>query len=77
MHRIPAVRADLSERGRFLRMVDVVDQVSLSAPTINRLHRRGEFPAKVRISERAIGWWESDIEAWKASRGRAVQTTTK
>ena len=57
-------------RGRFLRMPDVVAHVRLSAPTINRLHRKGEFPRKVRISPGAVGWWESEIEAWKADRER-------
>jgi prophage regulatory protein len=60
-------------RGRFLRMPDVVGEVKLSAPTINRLHRKGEFPKKVRISANAVGWWESEIEAWKAARGRVEQ----
>ena len=55
-------------RGRFLRMPDVVAEIGLSIATINRLHRRNEFPAKVSLSERCVGWWEQDIAAWKASR---------
>lgn len=57
-------------RGRFLRMPDVVGEVKLSAPTINRLHRTGQFPKKVRLGARAVGWWESEIDAWKAARTR-------
>jgi prophage regulatory protein len=57
-------------RGRFLRMPQVAAAIGLSAPTINRMHRQGEFPPKVRIGAQAVGWWESEIEAWKASRAR-------
>lgn len=61
-----------ARRGRFLRMPDVVTSIGLSSATINRLHRRGEFPAKVRISANATGWWEAEVEAWKADRERTV-----
>ncbi|AOH85758.1 hypothetical protein AWL63_19205 [Sphingomonas panacis] len=56
------------QTGRFLRMPDVVEATGLSSATINRLHRRNEFPAKRQLSERCVGWWEQDIAAWKASR---------
>ncbi|WP_240502092.1 helix-turn-helix transcriptional regulator [Sphingomonas panacis] len=49
-------------------MPDVVEATGLSSATINRLHRRNEFPAKRQLSERCVGWWEQDIAAWKASR---------
>lgn len=61
-----------ARRGRFMRMPDVVTSTGLSSATINRMHRRGEFPPKVRISLGATGWWESEIEAWKAERGAAA-----
>lgn len=61
-------------RGRFLRMPAVAAAIGLSPPTINRMHRAGEFPKKVRIGAQAVGWWESEIEAWKASRGRIDST---
>ncbi len=54
--------------GRLLRMPQVVAETSLSQATINRLHRRGEFPPKVQISARCTGWHEADIAAWKARR---------
>lgn len=54
--------------GRFLRMKDVVAEIGISQATINRLHRRGEFPPKVQISARCTGWREPDIIAWKAQR---------
>lgn len=59
--------------GRFLRMPDVVASVGLSQATINRLHRRGDFPPKVQISPRCTGWSEADIATWKAQRPDALQ----
>ncbi|MCW3837857.1 helix-turn-helix transcriptional regulator [Sphingomonas canadensis] len=56
--------------GRLIRMPDAIATTGLSQATINRLVRRGEFPPKVRLSAGAIGWWESEVEAWKASRQR-------
>jgi prophage regulatory protein len=60
--------AERARAARFLRMPDVVEKVGLSQATINRLHRRGEFPQKRSLSERCVGWWESDIAAWLESR---------
>lgn len=57
-------------RGRFLRIKDVAADIGLSQATINRLHRNGDFPRKVRLGGNSIGWWESEIRAWKASRAR-------
>lgn len=57
--------------GRFLCMRDVVADTGLSEPTINRMHRRGDFPAKVQLSPGRTGWWESEYLAWKADRARA------
>ena len=49
-------------------MSDVVEETGLSQATINRKHRAGEFPRKRRLSAAAVGWWQSDIDAWKADR---------
>lgn len=70
--------------GRFLRMKDLAigiarrgetptqGIVGLSQATINRLHREGKFPPKVQLSEGCVGWWESEILAWKAGRERRL-----
>lgn len=56
------------QSGRFLSMEDVVGEIKLGQATINRLHRRGEFPRKRQLSDRCVGWFESEISAWKAAR---------
>jgi prophage regulatory protein len=47
----------------------------LSSTTRWRLERKGEFPARVRLSANAIGWYEDEIDEWIASRSRAREQT--
>ena len=49
---------------RILRLGTVLERTGLSRSTLYRKIQGGSFPAQVRISERCIGWRESDIERW-------------
>ena len=51
-----------------LRLPTVKERVSLGRSSIYAAIKRGTFPAPVRLSERAVAWVESDIDAWLASR---------
>lgn len=51
-----------------LRLPIVKDRVSLGRSSIYAAVKRGTFPAPVRLSERAVAWVESEVEAWLASR---------
>lgn len=51
-------------RSRILRLKTVLDRTGLSRSTLYRKIERGSFPKQVRISERCIGWRESDLEQW-------------
>jgi prophage regulatory protein len=33
---------------------------------------RGDFPRPVRLGKRAVGWRESDLQDWLASREQAA-----
>ena len=52
----------------FLSVKDVVKRVDLSRTTIWRREKEGEFPPRRRLSKNRVGWLESDIVAWEASR---------
>jgi prophage regulatory protein len=56
-----------------LRLPAVRQRVGLSRSQIYELVRRGQFPAPVKLSERASGWQESLISEWVNSRIRASQ----
>ena len=51
-----------------LRPKQVAKYVSLSLPTIWRLQQAGDFPRKIQLSKKAVGWFEDEIAAWLESR---------
>ena len=53
---------------RILRIAAVAARVSLSRATIHRRVASGEFPAPVSLGGNAVGWRESQISEWLASR---------
>lgn len=53
---------------KILRIQRVVYLTGLSKSTIYELIKKGEFPAQLKLSERASGWTESSINAWIDSR---------
>ena len=60
-----------SRSSRLLRLQVVAARVGLSATTIWRQRRRGQFPDPVRISPGCVAWREADVESWIASRSEA------
>lgn len=55
--------------GRYLAWKEVALATGLSRTTAWRLQKRGEFPAPYVISRGRVGYRESEVEAWKATRG--------
>lgn len=51
-----------------LRIDQVAELLGCSERTVRNLHRAGRMPPRIAISERLIGWRESDIEAWLYSK---------
>ncbi len=49
---------------RILRLPEVIKLVGLTKPTLYRFIRDGHFPHPFQIGPRAIGWKESEIQAW-------------
>ncbi len=56
---------------RFLREPEVQHVTGLSRTTRWRLERTGRFPRKRKLSDNAVGWLASEIEAWMAERTEA------
>ena len=57
-----------------LRLSDVKARTGLARSTIYDRIKAGSFPAQVSLGARAVGWLESDIEAWisgQVKRSRA------
>ncbi len=51
-----------------LRLPSVRSRVGYSRSSIYSFVAKGKFPKPLRLGPRAIGWLESDIELWIASR---------
>ena len=53
---------------RFIREPEINRITGLSRTTRWRLERTGRFPRKRKLSDNAVGWLASEIEAWMAER---------
>jgi prophage regulatory protein len=56
------------EMTRILREREVKHLTGLSRVTRWRLEKRGEFPKKVKLTERCVGWPETEIIDWLNAR---------
>jgi predicted DNA-binding transcriptional regulator AlpA len=59
---------EFMENKAFIRMGEVCSRVGLSATTISRLERRGEFPRRRQLSRNAVGWLTSEVDTWISER---------
>lgn len=53
---------------RILREQEVVERVGLSADLIAQLEARGQFPRRVPLTARRVGWVEAEVESWLQAR---------
>jgi prophage regulatory protein len=53
---------------RFLTMKEVRALTTYTPQHIYRLERAGKFPNRVRIGQNRVGWRQSDLLKWMASR---------
>jgi prophage regulatory protein len=53
---------------KFLRKQDLRAKVPVSYPTIWRWEKAGKFPARRRLGPNIVGWLESEVDEWIASR---------
>jgi prophage regulatory protein len=51
-----------------LRKPRVLAAIGMGSTWLHEAVKRGDFPAPVRLSARAVGWRRSDVESWLASR---------
>jgi prophage regulatory protein len=54
-----------------LKMPALQKKVNLSRATIYRYIQQGQFPAQVKLGQRAVGWVEEEVEQWLQSRAAA------
>lgn len=54
-----------------IRLPKVIQKTGLSRSTIYSLEGKGEFPSKVKLSPRAMGFIESEVDAWLSAKAAA------
>ena len=55
-------------RTALMRRNQVQAQTGLARSTLYAMISRGEFPAPVRITGKAVAWTSTDVDGWIASR---------
>ena len=59
---------------KIIQLPEVIGATQLSRSTIYRLLGSGAFPQPLRLSERAIGWHQDEIDARLSSRQRTRES---
>lgn len=54
-----------------LRISKAKERTGLSRTTLYALIKEGKFPAPIPLGARAVGWLESEVDAWIESRVKA------
>ena len=61
------------ENLRIMKRPDVEAITGLSRSGIYALMASEKFPAAIKLSERAVGWLEHEVQAWLKSRVSATR----
>lgn len=56
-----------------IRLPELIKLVCLCKGSIYRGIKIGEFPAPVKLTQRAVGWRREDVLKWIDSRQKAAQ----
>ncbi|QSF54861.1 helix-turn-helix transcriptional regulator [Brevundimonas fontaquae] len=62
----PSPFDDLEDRILPWSQVKVI--CGLSRTTVWRMQKTGDFPACVQVSQNRVGWWQSELLAWRRAR---------
>ena len=53
---------------RILRLAQVRQMTGLGRSCIYQLQAQNQFPQRIKICARAVGWIESEVQQWVANR---------
>jgi prophage regulatory protein len=62
---------DSNAIGNVVRLSAVCRMTGLGRPTIYRMEAVGHFPQRIKLGLRAVGWMESEVQAWLTMRAKA------
>lgn len=73
----PSAAEERASRARVLRLPQVCHRVGLCRSMIYRLESEGRFPRRIKLGLRAVGWIESEVEAWIRERAERSRNDTR
>jgi prophage regulatory protein len=53
---------------KILRKSELRSKTGLSSASIDRQEEAADFPKRLQIGPRAVGWLEEEVDAWIAAR---------
>ena len=56
---------------RMLRLAEVIRRTGLGKTKLYELQKAGRFPRSVHVTETAVRWIDSEVEAWLTKQARA------
>jgi prophage regulatory protein len=56
------------ENNTIIRLPKTIEKTGLSRSTIYKLESLGDFPKKIKLSPRTMGFLESEVDKWLADK---------
>jgi prophage regulatory protein len=60
---------------QIIDLTQLMNKVPLGKSTIYAYVKAGKMPAPIKLGDRAVGWIESEIDAWLKERVEASRMT--
>ncbi len=73
----PVAATDIAATPRMIRLRGVLERVSVSRSTLQRLIEAGDFPRGIALSPRTRTWVTADVDAWLADRIAAAKRVSR
>ena len=64
----PSIKLIGEPNERALRLRQVSQLTGLGRSMIYQMQAEGRFPRRIKLGERAVGWLESEVRDWLATR---------
>jgi prophage regulatory protein len=62
---------------KIIRLPKVKERTGLGKSSVYAFEKEGNFPKRIPIGARSVGWLESEIDAWIAERIQASRSSNK
>ena len=54
----------MSKNHKIIRLPEVIEKTGISKSTIRNLEISQNFPTRLKISKRSVGWYEHESDEW-------------